>query len=73
MTTSDDITLATAFAGVTLPRGAASTLLQWMGMQIGHDTEAGAALRDGGIALMDTGAAEPPARTSTSSRSSTSS
>lgn len=72
MTTSDNITLATAFAGVTLPRGAASTLLQWMGMQIGHDTEAGAALRDGGIALMET-ESEPPVRSTSTSRSSSSS
>lgn len=61
MTLSDEqISLATAFDSVMLSPGAASTLLQWMAHQIGHDTEAGAALRDAGILVGSNAPEEPP-------------
>lgn len=58
MTLSEDVTLGAAFESVVLSRGAATTLLQWMAFQVGHDTEAGMALRDAGIAF-GTNEAEP--------------
>src|SRR4051812_34360196 len=61
MTLSDEpISLASAFDSVMLSPGAASTLLQWMALQIGHDTEAGAALRDAGIVVSSPEPEEPP-------------
>jgi hypothetical protein len=72
MTTSDEISLHDAFENVKMPIGAAQSLLQWMGQQVGHDTEAGRALNLGGATL----AAEPDPpvtrSTSTSGTSSTS-
>ena len=47
----DQISLGLAFQSVMMSQGACSTLLQWMAHQIGHDTEAGAALRDAGITI----------------------
>lgn len=70
MTQSDEISLGLAFQSVVVSQGAASTLLQWMAQQIGHDTEAGKALRDAGIAI---GLGDiTPARSSSSSSSSSS-
>lgn len=76
MTTSNDMTLTDAFDSVSLTPGAASHFLQWLSQQVGTDTEVGAALRDGGIAV---GAGESPKKeeahkpvSSTSTRSSTS-
>jgi hypothetical protein len=67
MTTSEPtITLAQAFENVELTTGAAQSLLQWMGQQVGHDTEAGRALNEGGQSLV----AAPPTRTTTSGSSS---
>lgn len=62
------ITLAVAFMSVELTAAQASSVLQWMGQQLGG-TEAGAALRDGGIAL---GTPPEPSTARTSSSTSTS-
>ena len=46
MTTQNDISLSSALGLVTLSPGAAANYLGWLALQVGHDTEAGAALRD---------------------------
>ena len=69
MTTSDPtITLAEAFEAVELPLGAAQSLLQWMGQQIGHDTEAGRILSQAGAELTEP-TPDPPVRSSTTTTS----
>jgi hypothetical protein len=66
---ADEISLHDAFENVMMPVGAAQSLLQWLGQQVGHDTEAGRALNDGGASLT---APEPPVTRSSTTASSTS-
>lgn len=59
------ISLLDAFAEVSMTRGQASSLLQWMGQQL-EGTEAGTALKEGGVIV----AAPPPVARGSSSSSS---
>lgn len=65
---ADEISLHDAFENVTMPVGAAQSLLQWIGQQVGHDTEAGRALNEGGASLT---APDPPVTRSTNASGST--
>lgn len=66
---ADEISLSDAFDNVMMPVGAAQSLLQWIGQQVGHDTEAGRALNEGGASL--TAPDAPVSRSTTTASGST--
>lgn len=70
MTTSEPtISLGEAFDSVELPLGSAQLVIQWIGQQIGHDTEAGRLISQAGAALE--APSEPPVRSTSTSSTST--